>query len=171
MFGEMATPVTFLLAKLLAFLLLLNACAQAGGSKPADSAAAAEQVWLTIDVSSLLEHQAELSPAKLPWLPECGYLLQDTAVGFSEGQTAFATLENAAQEHEIMLDFSMQPGRIAYVRGIGQLYEQDCGSGSGWLYTVNGESPGVAASLYELEPGDTITWIYTCDLGRDVGLE
>jgi len=44
-----------------------------------------------------------------------------------------------------------------------------CVSLSGWMYTVNGEFPGRGCSQYELKPGDIIEWIFTCDLGRDIG--
>jgi hypothetical protein len=55
------------------------------------------------------------------------------------------------------------------VEGIGNLYELDCGELSGWSYKGNGEFPSVGCSLYKLENGDTVEWVYTCDLGRDVG--
>lgn len=40
---------------------------------------------------------------------------------------------------------------------------------SGWMYKVNGEFPGYGSSKYKLSNGDVIEWVYTCDLGRDVG--
>ena len=59
----------------------------------------------------------------------------------------------------------------AYIEGIANLYEFDCGELSGWMYRVNGEFPNVGCSLYKLKDGDTVEWVYTCDLGRDVGGE
>ena len=56
-----------------------------------------------------------------------------------------------------------------YIEGIGNLYEFDCGERSGWMYRVNGWFPNYGCSRYQLEPGDTVEWVYTCDLGADVG--
>ena len=57
----------------------------------------------------------------------------------------------------------------AYIEGIHNLYEFDCGSLSGWMYRVNGWYPNYGCSRYQLEPGDVVEWRYTCDLGQDVG--
>ena len=57
----------------------------------------------------------------------------------------------------------------AYIEGIGNIYEFDCGELSGWLYKVNGNFPSYGCSRYKLKPGDKVEWVYTCDLGNDVG--
>jgi len=56
----------------------------------------------------------------------------------------------------------------AYVAGINQLYEYSCGALSGWLFRVNGGTPGHGSGKYELQDGDVIEWLYSCDLGRDI---
>lgn len=56
-----------------------------------------------------------------------------------------------------------------YVAGIGNLYEKDCGSMSGWLYAVNGHAPNVGCGSYTLNNGDSVLFIYTCNMGKDVG--
>ena len=56
-----------------------------------------------------------------------------------------------------------------YIRGINYLYEFSCGPLSGWMYKVNGEYPNYGCSKYKLKDGDVIEWVYTCDLGQDVG--
>ena len=56
-----------------------------------------------------------------------------------------------------------------YVEGINQLYEFDCGKKSGWMYSVNGVFPNYGASSYKPKDGDKIEWVYTCNLGDDVG--
>ena len=53
------------------------------------------------------------------------------------------------------------------IEGIGNLYEFDCGELSGWMYTVNGQAPNYGCSQYQLEDGDVVEWIYSCDMGRD----
>ena len=57
----------------------------------------------------------------------------------------------------------------AYIEGINNLYEFDCGELSGWMYKVNGWFPNYGCSRYQLKEGDVIEWVYTCDLGVDVG--
>ena len=56
-----------------------------------------------------------------------------------------------------------------YIEGIHNLYEFDCGDLSGWMYKVNGWFPNYGCSRYQLKQGDVIEWVYTCDLGKDVG--
>ena len=56
-----------------------------------------------------------------------------------------------------------------FIRGINHLYDRACGELSGWMYKVNGEFPGKGCGAYKLENGDVIEWVYTCDLGKDVG--
>ena len=58
---------------------------------------------------------------------------------------------------------------LSPVEGINQLYELDCGKNSGWMYSVNGTFPNYGASAYKPKDGDVILWVYTCDLGNDVG--
>ena len=58
-----------------------------------------------------------------------------------------------------------------YIEGIGNLYEFDCGEQSGWIYFVNGISPGLGCSGYTVESGDEIVFAYTCDMGADLGVE
>lgn len=56
-----------------------------------------------------------------------------------------------------------------YVEGIDNLYEFDSGSGSGWMYAVNGWFPNYGSSVYTLNDKDVIQWRYTCDYGNDIG--
>ena len=57
----------------------------------------------------------------------------------------------------------------AYIEGIYNLYEFDVGDGSGWMYKVNDWFPNYGCSRYQVQQGDVICWVYTCDLGYDVG--
>ena len=56
-----------------------------------------------------------------------------------------------------------------YIEGIANLYEFDCGPLSGWMYAVNGAFPNYGCGTCKVKSGDRIQWIYTCDLGRDIG--
>lgn len=37
------------------------------------------------------------------------------------------------------------------------------------MYKVNGWFPNYGCSRYQLQAGDDVQWLYTCDLGLDVG--
>ena len=47
------------------------------------------------------------------------------------------------------------------------------GASGGWMVSVQRggvtQYPNVSAGLFKLMPGDVVTWIYTCDLGYDLG--
>lgn len=109
-----------------------------------------------------------LPPETAAILPADGVLLADTAVAFSEGETVFDVLMRAARAAGLHLEFEKTPlyGGV-YVEGIGNLYAFDGGELSGWVYAVNGIFPEFSASAYTLADGDTVEWMYTCDLGRD----
>ena len=47
-----------------------------------------------------------------------------------------------------------------YVAAIGGLAEKEHGSTSGWMYSVNGVTPGMACSSYVLSNGDNVVWYY-----------
>ena len=58
-----------------------------------------------------------------------------------------------------------------YIEGIANLYEFSCGQLSGWEYCVNDVFPSVGCNSYDLHDGDTIKFLYTCNLGADIGNE
>lgn len=125
---------------------------------------------ISIVCSTVLDHLDWLTPGKEDILPAGGVMLSATQVEPQEGETVFSLLQRVTRENGIPMEASFTPGTgSAYVEGIGNLYEFDCGQRSGWLYFVNGISPGYSCSEYTLEPGDRVEWIYTCDLGQDVG--
>ena len=87
-----------------------------------------------------------------------------------KGDTVFDVLKREMHSSKIHLEYSMTPVYdTAYIEGIGNLYEFDCGELSGWLFRVNGEFPGVGCSDVILSDGDIIQFVYSCDMGRDVG--
>ncbi len=105
---------------------------------------------------------------KAAHIPENGVILAETEVPIHNGDTVFDVLTAAARTHTIHMEYSGTP-ELAYVSGIGNLYEFDFGDLSGWVYHVNGESTSVGCGEYEAEDGDVIEWLYSCNLGEDVG--
>lgn len=125
---------------------------------------------ISIVCTTVLDHLDWLTPGKEDILPAGGIMLSATQVEPQEGETVFSLLQRITRENGIPMEASFTPGTgSAYVEGIGNLYEFDCGQRSGWLYFVNGISPGYSCSEYTLKPGDRVEWVYTCDLGQDVG--
>ena len=58
-----------------------------------------------------------------------------------------------------------------YFPMIGGLSNTDRGPASGWLYMVNGAAAQVSCSEFLLRDGDSVTWFFTDDYGRDYGSE
>ena len=104
------------------------------------------------------------------YIPKDGTILAETRVEITDGETAFEVLKRVTREKRIQMEFRNDPLYSgAYIEGINHLYELDGGSGSGWMYKVNGWFPNYGCSRYELQDGDTVEWVYTCELGDDVG--
>lgn len=97
-------------------------------------------------------------------------LLEPQKVGIFQGNTAFEATAYILKEYKIA--FVYDPAS-KYVRSIGELAEFDYGSGSGWLYRVNGDFSDANRSSgeYLLQDGDRVEWLYTADMGRDLGLD
>jgi hypothetical protein len=70
----------------------------------------------------------------------------------------------------IHMEFSETPlYNSVSVKGINNLYGGDGGNLSGWLYRVNGWFPNYGCSRFYLADGDVVEWLYTMDLGFDLG--
>ncbi len=87
------------------------------------------------------------------------------AIKIEPGETAFSLLEKTG----LSLDVDMNTQYGVYVSGIEGLSETDEGPESGWLYRVNGVFPGHSAALERVYEGYYVEWLYTRDLGKDVG--
>lgn len=124
---------------------------------------------LSITCNTLLDKTDQLKRNKRQLVPSNGIILNETSLTFSEGESVFDVTKRICTEKRIPFEFTLTPiYNTAYIEGIYNLYEFDCGSGSGWMYVVNGEIPGFGCSDYKLKKGDKIEWMYTCELGRDV---
>lgn len=124
----------------------------------------------SIECSSILNHLEDLAEGKLDEVPSGGTILKAQTVTFHEGESVYDVLQRVCRENGIQMEASWTPiYNSAYVEGIHNLYEFDCGSGSGWMYRVNGWYPNYGCSRYQLEPGEVVEWRYTCNLGKDIG--
>ena len=124
----------------------------------------------SIECSTILNNLDQLEPDKLEMVPSGGVILSKTTVTFYEGESVYDVLQRLCKEKGIHMESSWTPiYNSAYIEGIHNLYEFDCGHLSGWMYRVNGWYPNYGCSRYQLKDGDVVEWRYTCDLGNDIG--
>ena len=143
-----------------------------GGSASQPEPPAGKELTCTISIScsTILSNMDKCEESKKEWVPDNGVILSATTVTFTEGESVYDVLQRVCRDNGIQMDASWS-GKYgsADVEGIANLYEFDVGSGSGWMYKVNGWFPNYGCSGYTLSQGDVICWVYTCNLGDDVG--
>lgn len=124
----------------------------------------------SIECSTILNNLGDLDSDKRELVPSNGVIMPPTEVTFYEGESVYDVLIRVCKEKGIHMEASWTPiYNSAYVEGIHNLYEFDCGELSGWMYRVNGWYPNYGCSRYQLVAGEVVEWRFTCDLGRDVG--
>lgn len=133
-----------------------------------------QTVTISISCKTVLEHweQLDASLRDEKYIPSDGVILPPTQYVLRPSDTVFDILNRAIRYNKIQMEFQNAKQNSygsAYVQGIHYLYEFSCGPLSGWMYKVNDIYPNYGCSKYLLKDGDVIEWVYTCDLGRDVG--
>lgn len=127
---------------------------------------------LSVKCDTVLDNLSKLEKGKNEIIPENGIIFAEKQVEFTDGESVFDLLVREMKNNKIHLEFEKVPMyNSAYIEGIGNLYEFDCGELSGWMYKVNDWFPNYGCSRYRLKQGDKVEWIYTCDLGKDIGGE
>ncbi len=121
-----------------------------------------------IECRTVLLNMDKLSKDKKECIPEDGVLFS-AETGFDKGESVYDILKRVCDENGIQLETSYTPAfGTRYIEGIGNLYEFDCGTASGWMYTVNGEYMNYGCSLCTVSDGDKIAIRYTCNMGNDL---
>ena len=133
-------------------------------------------VKISIRCDTVLENYEDLDPAlqSEEYVPTDGVILPETEYVLRPGDTVFDILSRAVRYNKIQMEYQGADENSfgsVYVKGIHWLYEFSCGPLSGWMYKVDGKFPNYGCSKYVLEDGQTIEWVYTCDLGNDVGCD
>ena len=124
----------------------------------------------SVKCDTILQNIALLDSEKVNLVPDDGVIFEEKTVSFYEGESVFNLLMREMKRNKIHMEFVNTPiYNSAYIEGIANLYEFDCGELSGWMYKVNGWFPNYGCSRYQLKPGDKVEWVYTCNLGIDVG--
>ena len=125
---------------------------------------------MSVRCDTILENIAWLDKEKTELVPKDGIIYAEQTVTFYEGESVFNLLVREMKRNKIHMEFENTPiYNSAYIEGIANLYEFDCGELSGWMYKVNDWFPNYGCSRYQLKEGDRVEWVYTCDLGTDVG--
>lgn len=167
--------LSFLLPALLVLLVgaALAVCLLRGGKEKTEKTEESEEsnsLYCTLSVRC--DNALGKTEEKAEILPEDGVIFPASRVSFMQGESVFDVLYRTLRENKIHMEFSETPlYGSTYIEGIGNLYEFDCGALSGWMYRVNGTFPNYGCSSYILSDGDVVEWVYTCDLGKDVGGE
>ncbi len=142
-----------------------------------DDAAATEpetpaKMKCTVEIvcDTLLDTSKVENEAILPYIPSDGVVLAETEVEFTEGESAFEVLKRVCRQKDIQMEFRADSAYSGYyIEGINYMYEFDGGALSGWMYKVNEKFPNYGCARYIMKDGDKMVWMYTCDLGRDIG--
>ena len=139
--------------------------------EPQDAVISDKELTCTLSVrcDTILRNIAWLDKEKASIVPKDGVIFAEKTVTFYEGESVFNLLLREMKRNKIHMEFEDTPiYNSAYIEGIANLYEFDCGELSGWMYKVNGWFPNYGCSRYQLKAGDKVEWVYTCDLGVDV---
>lgn len=125
---------------------------------------------LSVRCDTVLDNLEWLDKDKVEIVPNDGVIYAEREVAFYDGESVFDLLLREMKQNKIHLEFVHTPiYNSVYIEGINNLYEFDCGERSGWMYKVNGWFPNYGSSRYGLKEGDRVEWVYTCNLGEDVG--
>ncbi|MGN0492466.1 MAG: DUF4430 domain-containing protein, partial [Acutalibacteraceae bacterium] len=139
-------------------------------SSAVSSAPYVKSCTVSIECKTILSNMETIKPEKKSLVPTDGVILSPQKIALKDGDTVFDVLNRITKKNKIHMEFSATPGyNSKYIEGIGNIYEKDCGELSGWMFSVNGDFAQTGASSITVSDGDTISFVYTCDLGNDVG--
>ena len=131
-----------------------------------------------IKCNTIYDNLSKLKSGKKDFLPSNGVILNNVKVELNGGESAFDVIKKACEENVctdnckyckangVQIEYTYTPAfNNYYIEGIHQIYEKDCGTQSGWMYSVNGVFPDVGTSSYSVSPGDVIVFSFTCNMG------
>lgn len=135
-----------------------------------------------IECNTIYDNLSKLKEGKKDFLPSSGVILDDVQVELNGGESAFDVIKKACEENActdnckyckasgVQIEYTYTPAfNNYYIEGIHQIYEKDCGTQSGWMYSVNGVFPDEGSSSYTVSSGDVIVFSFTCNMGEDIG--
>ena len=84
-----------------------------------------------------------------------GNTMMSGTLTVDKGTSVYTVLTQLASQNGLSVS-----GTKIYVKGIGDLFEKQHGSLSGWMYSVNGVYPNKSCGYYYLENNDSVVWRY-----------
>lgn len=130
---------------------------------------AVPSVWLeiTVNASSILKLE-NVDNSILEAINSDGLIVNASKLSIPKGSTVSDVLRNVCRL--LGLSLNAEAGEYGtFVKGIGGISNGDFGTDSFWLLKVNGEFADVGGDYIEVNDGDSIEWVYTCDGGADSG--
>ncbi|MBQ8813025.1 MAG: bacterial Ig-like domain-containing protein [Lachnospiraceae bacterium] len=110
-----------------------------------------------------------------------GTIIEATQVPYKEGDSVAAVTVRLLDAMKISYDSTGTVDSGFYLAGLeefelnGTYYatfsEFDAGSQSGWCVRLNNWHINQSSSAFEVEDGDVVSWLYTCQYGADVGAD
>ena len=116
---------------------------------------------VTVECKSILDHMDELKEGHEEFVPDDGYIIKNYTYKAKAGYTAYDALKSACNSNDIKLT-AQKTSYGAYISGINNLDEFDCGKQSGWMYSVNGIMPNTTCENVTVDDGDSIVFTYIC---------
>lgn len=127
---------------------------------------------LSIRCDTILQNISDFNEDKLELVPNDGIIFEKSEIEFQEGETAFDIIKREMTENKIHFEFEKSLAYDSvYIKGIGNIYEFDGGELSGWIFKVNGEVANCDSSNYKIQKDDKIEFVYSCNMGEDLGME
>ena len=133
--------------------------------KPSDYYGGGDEI--TDPIKTVISIRCDTVAGEKDYIPKDGTILERYEVVINDGQTAYDQLISAVRANSIHIDVNA----ASYVSGIANIYELDFGDLSGWMYRVNGTFADVNSSEKKLSEGDFVEWLYTRNIGKDIGNE
>lgn len=84
-----------------------------------------------------------------------GNTIMSGTLTVDKGASVYTVLTQLASQNGLSVS-----GTKIYVKGIGDLFEKQHGSLSGWMYSVNGVYPNKSCGYYYLDNNDSVVWRY-----------
>ena len=90
---------------------------------------------LSVRCDTILQNIGWFDSEKVDIVPKDGVIFAEKTVTFYEGESAFNLLMREMKRNKIHIEFENTPiYNSAYIEGIANIYEFDCGELSGWMY-------------------------------------
>lgn len=114
-----------------------------------------------IECKKILSNMDSLKAGHEEYVPDDGIIMSTVSVTVKNGQTVYDAVKSACSQKGVTIN-AVNSSFGIYIAGFNYIDEKDCGRESGWLYYVNGITPGVSCGKYKVKNGDNIVFSYTC---------